>query len=125
MDMTDYMKDVVGDHLLRDQAFSPPSIFYLALFTSATDDTGGGTEATGGGYARQEVTLTPFVNGVSTNVDELMFTSLAADDYTHAALMDALTGGNMWMHDELPDPETVANGGGILVEAGSLTVTFQ
>lgn len=35
--------------------YSPPAV-YVALFTATPSDAGGGTEATGGGYARQQLT---------------------------------------------------------------------
>jgi hypothetical protein len=41
------------DHLVGKTSFTMPSTVYLALFTSAVNDAGGGTEATGGSYARK------------------------------------------------------------------------
>lgn len=46
-----------------------PAAFYLALFNTAPDPQGGGTEVTGTGYVRQLVTFTqpPTNNEVKTN----------------------------------------------------------
>ena len=53
MGMTDYLEGKLSDHTVRHVSYTSPTTVYLALFTSATDDTGGGTECTGGSYARQ------------------------------------------------------------------------
>lgn len=126
MDLTTYTKNAIGNHMLRNQSFTPPAAVYLALFTTATDDSGGGTEADGGLYARVAITLGAFASGVSTNSNELLFENLPGGTYTNAAVMDASTGGNMLMHDVLPaEAQDVDNGGSIVVPVGQLTITFQ
>src|SRR4051812_46203991 len=50
--MSDYLENHVGDHVLRDTAYSKPTTIYVALFTAAPSDSGGGTEVSGGSYAR-------------------------------------------------------------------------
>lgn len=124
MDMTDYMENVVGNHLLRNQPFTPPTQMYLAIFTSPTDDLGNGTEASGGGYARQPISLDVFVGGASSNTTAITFSNLAAATYTHGALWDALTGGNMWMHGAAPMAKTIALGGSVTVAIGDLDIVF-
>lgn len=124
MDMTTYMQNVVGNHLLRNQAFTPPATLYLALYTTATDAAGGGTEVTGGSYARQGITLAAFAGGASSNTVALSFSNMPAVTVTHGALLDAATGGNMWMHGDLPAPKPVTLGATITVPIGDLDVAF-
>ena len=55
--LSDYLEGMVIDWLRNNSPASPPTTLYLALYTTATDDAGGGTEVTGGSYARQTITL--------------------------------------------------------------------
>src|SRR5262245_10711430 len=52
---SDYLENLVIDHLFRTRTWTKPAALYVALFTAAPTDAGGGTEVTGGGYARVSV----------------------------------------------------------------------
>lgn len=50
---SDYLEEQLGTHLLRTASFPKPTTIYVALFTvMPADDGTGGTEVTGGSYAR-------------------------------------------------------------------------
>jgi hypothetical protein len=125
MDMTDWFENKVGDHMLRNQAYTPPATLYLAIFTTATTDAGGGTEAVGGSYARQPVVLSAFAAGASANTATITFSNLAAGTYGWGAIMDALVAGNMMLHGAAPTPKTIAAGGSITVAVGDVDVVFS
>ena len=55
---SDYLEDKVLDHVFGGNAYTAPSTLYVALYTVAPTDTGGGTEVSGGAYARQTATFT-------------------------------------------------------------------
>jgi len=124
-EFADFMENKIIDHMLRNQAYTPPSTVYVALFTSATNDAGGGTEVSGGSYARQAVTLSAASGGASENSADITFPTATADwgTITHVALMDALTGGNMLMHSPLDASKAVNNGDTFKINAGDLDVT--
>jgi len=124
-EFTDFMENKIIDHMLRNQAYTPPSTVYVALFTSATSDAGGGTEVSGGSYARQAVTLGAASGGASENSADITFPQATADwgTITHVGLMDALTGGNMLMHSPLDASKTVNNGDTFKINTGDLDVT--
>ena len=124
-EFTDFMENKIIDHMLRNQAYTPPATVYVALFTTATTDAGGGTEVSGGAYARQAVTLSAASGGASENSADITFPQATADwgTITHVALMDALTGGNMLMHTALDASKTVNNGDTFKINAGDLDVT--
>lgn len=126
-EFTDYLEDKIIDHMLRNQAYTPPATIYLALFTTATDDAGGGTEVSGGSYARQAVTLSAASGGASENSADITFPTATADwgTVTHVALMDAITGGNMLMHTPLDASKTVNDGDTFKINAGDLDVTVE
>ena len=49
---SDYLENKVLGHVFGGTAYTAPSTLYVALYTVAPSDTGGGTEVSGGGYAR-------------------------------------------------------------------------
>jgi hypothetical protein len=126
-EFSDFMENKIIDHMLRNQAYTPPATVYLALFTTPTSDAGGGTEVSGGSYARQAVTLSAASGGASENSADITFPQATADwgTITHVALMDALTGGNMLMHTALDESKTVNNGDTFKINTGDLDITVQ
>lgn len=44
------------NHIFRNTAYTAPGTVYIALMTAAPTDAGGGTEVSGGSYARASVT---------------------------------------------------------------------
>ena len=52
---SDYAENKLVDFLFRGQSFSAPASLFVGLFTAAPTDAGGGTECSGGDYARAEV----------------------------------------------------------------------
>lgn len=126
-EFSDFLENKIIDHMLRNQAYTPPATVYLALFTTATNDAGGGTEVSGGSYARQAITLAAASGGASSNSADITFPTATADwgTVTHVAIMDALTGGNMLMHSPLDASKTVSNGDTFKVNANDLDITVD
>lgn len=123
--MSDYLEDKVLNLVLRATAFTPPATVYLALFTTATTDAGGGTEVTGGSYSRQAVTFAaPATPGVTESSAKISFLNMPAVTVTHAALMDAGSAGNMLLHAALTASKTVAVGDTLSFEAGDVDAIF-
>lgn len=120
--MSDYLEGAVRGWFDGTTFPSVPSDFYLALFTTATSDAGGGTEVTGGAgpYARQVVTFT-----AGSNDAVVLFTGLPACTVTHAAVLDASTAGNMLMHGALTTSKVVAAGESLLFDVGSIDLVFS
>jgi len=95
---SDYTEDAVLDHILKNDALSQPTHIYVALFTVAPTDAGGGTEVSGGGYARkQHDTWDAASGGASENTGAITFDQASGDwgECVAFALFDALSGGNM------------------------------
>ena len=94
-----------------------PGIVYLALFTVAPTDAGGGTEVVGGSYSRVAIVnnSTNFpdaVGGTKSNGTVITFPTATANwgDVTHFAIMDAATGGAIIDWGALTAPITVNSG---------------
>lgn len=124
--MTDYLEDKLRDHVLRNIAYTSPTTVYLALFSTATTDAGGGTEATGGSYARQAVTFQAggAGSGAADNDAEIEFLNMPAGTWTHGALFDAATAGNMLLHAPLSSPKTTGAGDALAIAAGDVDAIF-
>lgn len=118
--MSDYLENKVLDHVLGKAAYTMPTC-YLGLFTAAPSDSGGGTEVTGGSYARQNATtaLGSASAGSSTNSSQITYPDATAawGDVCAWALFDALTTGNMlwwgWLGSGAEIPGTAANTGDV------------
>lgn len=125
--MSNYLENKLIDHIFRAQAFGAPTTLYFALFTAAPTDAGGGTEVSGGSYARAAVTtsLTAFngthgnttgassgTGGNTTNAVAITFQTPTANwgTITHWAVFDAATGGNMLFYGALTNSKNVNNG---------------
>jgi hypothetical protein len=130
---TDYLETNLVNHIFRTSSFSKPAGLFIALFTAAPNDAGGGTEVSGGGYARvsrapldANWAATSGGNGVTSNVAALDFGTASANwgTITHFAIMDASTGGNMLVWGALTASRTVNSGDAFQIPAGQLTVTF-
>jgi hypothetical protein len=106
---------------------TPLANVYLALFTVAPTDSTGGTEVTGGSYARHDSKgkwATPAAGAVSTNA-VCTFPTASANWGTIVgfAVMSALSGGNMLMWGTLTAPKAVDNGDTASFASGALTLT--
>lgn len=115
MSFTNYLEDKVLNHVFGGTAYTAPSALYVGLFTAEPNETGGGTEVSGNGYARQSVAMS--VSGTSpTEADNdaaIEFPAATGSQGTvsHAGVFDALTGGNLLAYATLTDPDdfTTAN----------------
>lgn len=122
--LSDYLEDALRDHVLRGTPYTAPVTVYLALYVFATTDTGLGSEVSGGGYARQPVTFSAGAPGVAVSDTDITFTAMPAATVTHAAICDALTGGNVLLHGPLSNAKTVTVGASLTFPAGDVGASF-
>ena len=125
--ISNYLEAQILDFVFRNASFPPPAAVYVALFTSAPGETGGGTEVSGGSYARKAVTFGAAANGQVTNSAEVDFGTATADWGTvgHVAIFDAASSGNMLVYGALPANKTINNGDTTTWAAGTLTVVLD
>lgn len=120
------MENKIIDHMLRKVAYTPQDI-YVALYTGAPSDAGGGTEVSGGSYARQLAGLSAAAAGATSNAGDITFPTATASwgTITHVGLFDAVSGGNLMMWSALDDSKAVGNGDTFQINAGDLDVTVD
>ena len=124
--LSDYSENKLLDHLLGTASFTMPSQVYLGLYTSATTDAGGGTEVTGGAYARLPVDFDAAAGGATDLTADATFTQASANwgTITHIALLDAVTGGNMLMHGPLVTSKQIDSGDTFRMPAADLDASL-
>ena len=93
-----------------------PIVAYVALYTAAPSDSGGGTEVTGASYARVATLTSDWgtpTGGSVANTAAIVFPT-ASGAYpatvTHFGILDAATSGNLIRWAALTTPRTVASG---------------
>lgn len=131
---TDYLEGQLIAHLFRTASFAKPTVLAFALFTAAPGEAGGGTEVTGGSYARAQRnpldanwSAPTGGNGQTSNVADIAFAAPTANwgVVTHTAVFDAASAGNMLVYATLAQSRIINNGDQApSFAAGAFTVTI-
>lgn len=139
LDLTNYAENKLVDAVFRGQTLGAPATWYIGLDTVACTEAGGGTEVTGGSYARVAVTsgLTQFAGtqsagstvassgtgGTTSNNAVITFPTPTAGWGTVVSVRwwDATSAGNAWICTPLTVSKTVNIGDTVSFPAASLT----
>ena len=130
--LSDYLENALIEHLFRNTNYTRPANIYVALYTAAPNDAGGGTEVSGGSYARQAIATgassgwDAASGGATANTATVTFPTATASwgTVTHVGLFDAVTSGNLLMHGALSASQAVNNGNIFRFNAGDLDVSL-
>lgn len=132
--MSDYLEGQIRAHIFRTASFTKPTVLGIALFTAAPSDSGGGTEVTGGSYARVDRppldanwNAASSTDGLTDNAADIVFPAPTANWglVTHFAIFDAISGGNLLFWGALTASKTINNGDPApKFVAGALDVTL-
>lgn len=125
--ISDYLEDALLDHVFNATPYTSPVQVFVGLFTTATSDTGGGTEVSGGGYVRQAASFGPASNGQVVTDADITF-PVATGNWgivTHVGLYDALAAGNLLFHGSLVAARTVNTGDTFKFNAGDLVAALD
>ena len=125
---SDYLEDKLLKHAFTNTTYTPAATMYVGLYTAAPTDAGGGTQVSGGSYARTSVTFT--VSGTSTlctNSAAVEFTAATASWGTVVAVgvFDASTAGNLLAWADLATNKTIDTGDIFRIPAGDLDITLS
>ncbi len=117
---SDYLEDALRTLMFRTGAgLAKPAALAIALYTAAPGEAGGGTEVTGGSYARvsnnpldANWTAASATDGLTDNAGLLTYPAPTANWglVTHHSLLDATSGGNFWIYGILTASKTINNG---------------
>ena len=134
-EFSDYYENQIINHMLRAQAFTPATQYFVALFTADTglESNAPTAEIATGAYARQQVTLDAASGGASANSAVLTFPTATANwgTVSHCAIVDHgtnVTWGtnvNVLMWSPLDVSKLVENGDTFKINTGDLDITVQ
>ena len=123
--LSDYLEDKVLDHILGTTTYTKPSAVYVALYTAAPSDTGGGTQVSGGSYARQAATFDASVSGATQNSSNLDFVAMPACTVVAIGIFDALTAGNLLVWGTLATNKSLDSGDTLRIAIGDLDISLD
>jgi hypothetical protein len=126
MSFSNYLETELLDHVFTNSAYTAPSTLYLALFTAAPGEAGGGTEVSGSGYARQTAAFTVSGN-TATNSGSIEFPTATGSYGTvsHVGVFDASSSGNLLCYAALSASKAIESGDVFRVPAGDLDITLD
>jgi hypothetical protein len=108
---SDYLENAVLNGVLGGADFTRPATVYVALFTAAPSDAGGGTEVSGNNYSRTAITNNatnwPAASAGSKSNGTVITCPTPSGSWgtiTHWGLFDASSSGNLLIWGELVGP---------------------
>lgn len=135
MPATTYLNNKLLDLMFGGTAYSGrPTTLYFALFTSAPNAAGGGTEVSGSGYSRKAVTAntTNFTSPATagdniSNTADIQWPTATGSwgTVTSWGIFDAATSGNLLFFDSLDTPVAITSGQRPKIAASALTLSFS
>ena len=127
--LTDYAEDLVLDWLFTTGSATRPTVWYVGLYTVAPSETGGGTEVSGGSYARTSATFTVTGTAPTTasNSAAVEFPEATGSWGTivAAGIFDASTSGNLIAFANLTTSKTIDTGDVLRFNTGALDITLD
>jgi len=126
--LSDYAEKLLLDWAMTTGSATRPTAWYVALYTAAPSDSGGGTEVSTGGYTRQSVTFDAATSpgGTTSNSGVVSFTASGANygTVTHIGIFTASTGGNLLWHGAMTASKTVNDGDTLEFSIGNIDLTL-
>jgi len=126
--LSDHAEKLLLDWMMTTGSATRPTAWYVALYTAAPSDAGGGTEVSGSGYARQTVAFdaasTP--GGTTSNSGDVSFTAAGGNwgTITHIGIHDAVSGGNLLWHGSMTASKIVNDGDTLQFSTGNIDLTI-
>ena len=123
--LTNYLENKLIDHFLGTTSYTMPAAVYIGLFTVAPTDAGGGTEVTGGSYARQAATFSAASSGATSNDTNIDFTGMPATTTVAIGIFDDVASGNMLLYGTLTTNKTTDAGDTLRIATGDLDISID
>lgn len=123
--LSNYLENKLIDHFLGTAAYTMPTTIYVALYSVAPTDSGGGTQLTGGSYARQLATFSASSSGATSNSSNIDFTGMPAATTVAIGIFDAITSGNLLLWGTLTTNKTTDAGDTLRIATGDLDISID
>ena len=112
--LSNYAEKLLLDWLMTTGSATRPTAWYVALYTAAPSDSGGGTELSGNGYSRGSVTFGAATSptGTTSNTNAVSFTAAGGNwgTVTHVGIIDSSSGGTLLWHGAMSASKTINDG---------------
>ena len=126
--LSDHAEALLLDWLMTTGSATRPTAWYVGLYTAAPSDSGGGTEVSGSGYAREAVTFAAATSpgGTTSNTGDISFTASGGNwgTITHIGIFDASSGGNLLWHGIMTASKIVNDGDTLEFSTGNIDLTI-
>jgi len=123
--LSDYLENKLLDHFLGTATYTKPTTVYVGLYTVVPTDAGGGTQVTGGSYARQTATFSAAASGTTSNTGNIDFAGMPAATTVAIGIFDALTAGNLLLWGTLTTNKTTDAGDTLRIATGDLDISID
>ncbi len=125
MSFSNYLETKVLGHVFGGTAYTQPTK-YIALYSSAPGEAGGGTEISGTNYVRQTAAFT-VTGDTASNTAAIEFPTAGSSwgTITHIGVMDASTSRNLLAYGTLTASKTIASGDVFRIPLGDLDITLN
>ena len=125
MSFSNYLETKVLGHVFGGTAYTQPTK-YIALYSSAPGEAGGGTEISGTNYVRQTAAFT-VTGDTASNTAAIEFPTAGSawGTITHIGVMDASTSGNLLAYGTLTASKTISSGDVFRIPLGDLDITLN
>jgi len=128
---SNYLEEAILNYFFRNQAVAQPTTLWLALYLNDPTDADTGTEVSGAGYSRKQITFgSPVQTGdkaVISNNAKIEF-DIAQSDWgqvSHWGIRTASTGGYLLCRGSFSRVENVQTGNRFTIEIGNLQVSME
>lgn len=123
MSISNYAEAKILDACFNNVTFAVATPF-VSLHTADPGETGG-SEVTGGSYARQAGSWAAASAGSIASDTTLNFTGMPVTTITHVGVYDAVSAGNLIWSGALTASKTTASGDTFQIASGSITITLD
>jgi len=126
--LSDYAEKLLLDWMMTTGSATRPTAWYVGLFTAAPSDSGGGTEVSGSGYARESAAFDAAASpgGTTSNSADISFTASGGNwgTITHIGIFDAVSAGNLLWHGSMTASKVVNDGDTLQFSTGNIDLTI-
>lgn len=126
MSLSNIFETTTLNWLFTATSVTRPTAWYIALYTVAPTDSGGGTEISGYAYVREAVAMS-VTGDNATNTGAIEWPTATGTWGTIVAVgvFDALAAGNLIAYGNLTVSKTITSGDVFRIPAGDLDITMD
>ena len=125
---SDYLENVILNHVLRGQVYTPPDNVYVSLHTASVQDDGSGMEVSGASYERKIVSFTEATASETDNTAALIWVNMPAATIVAIGIWDDNNDpnpGNLLFHGNLLEPRPLSAGDPFTFNIGDLKIVLD